>query len=55
MLTSVVQEGREIFNGLAHWIKGGVFFWIGVLTLGRWSGSFGDLGWVSNMPRPRTR
>lgn len=41
-----MQEGQAIFSGLAHWIKGGVFFWIGILTLGRWSGSFGDLGWV---------
>ncbi len=32
---------------MAHWIKGGVFFWLGILTLGRWAGSFGDLGWVS--------
>ncbi len=41
------QEGHQIFTGLAHWIKGGVFFWLGLLTLGRWAGSFGDLGWVS--------
>lgn len=35
-----------MLNGLAHWIKGGVFFWFGVLTLGRWSGVFGNIGWV---------
>jgi hypothetical protein len=40
-------EGRAIFSGLAHWVKGGIFFWLGVLTLGRWSGSFGEIGWVS--------
>lgn len=45
-------EGQAIFSGLAHWIKGGVFFWIGILTLGRWSGCFGDLGWAWNV-RPR--
>ncbi|KAI0394475.1 hypothetical protein F5Y17DRAFT_253735 [Xylariaceae sp. FL0594] len=45
-------EGHEIFSGLAHWIKGGVFFWYGVLTLGRWSGSFGELGWAWNV-RPK--
>ncbi|KAF5018954.1 hypothetical protein F66182_9043 [Fusarium sp. NRRL 66182] len=45
-------EDREIFNGLAHWIKGGVFFWLGVFTLGRWSGSFGELGWAWNV-RPK--
>lgn len=47
------QEGKAIFNGLAHWVKGGVFFWLGLFTLGRWSGSFGDLGWAWNM-RPRS-
>lgn len=46
-------EGKAIFNGLAHWVKGGVFFWLGLLTLGRWSGSFGDLGWAWNV-RPRS-
>ncbi|PSR90852.1 hypothetical protein BD289DRAFT_365417 [Coniella lustricola] len=46
-------EGRQIFTGLAHWIKGGVFFWLGVLTLGRWAGCFGDLGWAWNI-RPKS-
>ncbi|KAK5625503.1 hypothetical protein RRF57_001219 [Xylaria bambusicola] len=46
------QEGHEIFSGLAHWIKGGIFFWYGILTLGRWSGSFGELGWAWNV-RPK--
>jgi len=41
------QEGHGIFSGLAHWIKGGIFFWLGLFTLGRWAGSFGELGWVS--------
>ncbi|KAK9249927.1 hypothetical protein V1507DRAFT_507172 [Lipomyces tetrasporus] len=57
--TGVVTYGRffekkKIFNGLAHWIKGGVFFWLGILTLGRWSGCFGELGWAWNV-RPRTK
>ncbi|PFH55152.1 hypothetical protein XA68_10585 [Ophiocordyceps unilateralis] len=43
-------EGKAIFSGLAHWIKGGVFFWLGLFTLGRWAGSFGELGWAWNMP-----
>ncbi|KAI0542472.1 hypothetical protein GGR58DRAFT_524983 [Xylaria digitata] len=47
-------EGHEIFSGLAHWIKGGIFFWYGILTLGRWSGSFGELGWAWNI-RPKQR
>ncbi|KAH6649610.1 hypothetical protein F5144DRAFT_542770 [Chaetomium tenue] len=45
-------EGHGIFSGLAHWIKGGVFVWLGIFTLGRWAGSFGDLGWAWNI-RPR--
>lgn len=32
--------GEKIFSGLAHWIKGGIFFWYGILTLGRWTGCF---------------
>ncbi|CAN8105016.1 unnamed protein product [Discula destructiva] len=46
-------EGPQLFTGLAHWIKGGVFFWLGVLTLGRWAGSFGELGWAWNI-RPKS-
>ncbi|EFW99978.1 integral membrane protein [Grosmannia clavigera kw1407] len=46
-------EGRLVFNGLAHWIKGGVFFWLGIVTLGRWAGCFGELGWAWNV-RPKT-
>ncbi|KAM0348289.1 hypothetical protein ACHAPU_004257 [Fusarium lateritium] len=42
-------EGQETFNGLAHWVKGGVFFWLGIFTLGRWTGSFGELGWAWNI------
>lgn len=45
-------EGHNVFSGLAHWIKGGIFFWYGLLTLGRWSGSFGELGWSWNV-RPK--
>lgn len=46
----MLQEGGQLFTGLAHWIKGGVFFWLGVLTLGRWAGCFGELGWVRSDP-----
>lgn len=41
--------GERVFSGLAHFIKGGIFFWYGILTLGRWSGSFADIGWAWNM------
>ncbi|KAL4944862.1 hypothetical protein BDV06DRAFT_186291 [Aspergillus oleicola] len=44
---------REIFNGLAHFIKGGIFFWYGLLTLGRFMGSWADLGWAWNVKPPR--
>ena len=43
-----IFRGREVFNGLAHFIKGGIFFWYGVLTLGRFIGSWADLGWAWN-------
>lgn len=43
------QRGNEIFNGLAHFIKGGIFFWYGLLTLGRFMGSYADLGWAWNV------
>lgn len=42
-------RGHEIFSGLAHWIKGSVFFWVGLLTLGRWAGCFADRGWAWNV------
>lgn len=45
-LLTICQQGGEIFSGLAHFIKGGVFFWYGILTLGRWAGCFADIGWV---------
>ncbi|CCF37488.1 hypothetical protein CH063_08802 [Colletotrichum higginsianum] len=45
-------EGNGIFSGLAHWVKGGIFFWLGLLTLGRWTGSFGEIGWAWNV-RPK--
>lgn len=44
---------REIYSGLAHYVKGGIFFWYGLLTLGRWMGAFAEFGWAWNVrPRP---
>lgn len=40
--------GDGLLNGLAHWIKGGIFFWYGLLTLGRWMGAFSDCGFAWN-------
>lgn len=49
-------EGHGIFGGLAHWVKGGVFFWLGLFTLGRWSGSFAEFGWAWNVcPKTSSR
>ncbi|KAI4165097.1 MAG: hypothetical protein LQ342_001374 [Letrouitia transgressa] len=47
-----VFHGNNVFNGLAHAIKGGIFFWYGLLTLGRWMGSFADFGWAWNVRPP---
>ena len=48
--------GSNIFNGLAHTIKGGIFFWYGALSFGRFLGAFGEFGWAWNIrPLPRSR
>lgn len=47
-----IFRGNQIFNGLAHFIKGGIFFWYGVLTLGRFIGAWADLGWAWNKKPP---
>ncbi|KAI9871417.1 MAG: hypothetical protein M1830_002934 [Pleopsidium flavum] len=44
-----VFRGNHIFSGLAHCIKGGVFFWYGLLTFSRWMGCFAELGWAWNV------
>ncbi|KAI1608511.1 hypothetical protein EDD36DRAFT_101565 [Exophiala viscosa] len=44
-----IFRGKHIFNGLAHFIKGGIFFWYGLLTLGRWMGCFVEYGWAWNI------
>ncbi|CZT18665.1 related to integral membrane protein [Ramularia collo-cygni] len=58
LLSGLIVSGglfrdREIFSGLAHFIKGGIFFWYGLLTLGRWMGAFTEFGWAWNIrPQP---
>ena len=47
-----VFRGNNIFNGLAHSVKGGIFFWYGLLTLGRWMGCFAEFGWAWNIKPP---
>ena len=44
-----VFRDRAVFSGLAHFIKGGIFFWYGLLTLGRWMGAFSEFGWAWNL------
>jgi hypothetical protein len=48
-LSNQKQHGKHVFNGLAHFIKGGVIFWFGTLTLGRWMGCFSAQGWAWNL------
>ncbi|KAF3907085.1 hypothetical protein ABW21_db0201717 [Orbilia brochopaga] len=44
-----VFKGGWVFTGLAHVIKGGIFFFYGIFTLGRYLGCFADLGWAWNI------
>ncbi|CAK4022039.1 uncharacterized membrane -like [Lecanosticta acicola] len=44
-----IFRDRQIFSGLAHYIKGGIFVWYGLLTLGRWMGAFTEFGWAWNV------
>nr|OQO02744.1 hypothetical protein B0A51_18528 [Rachicladosporium sp. CCFEE 5018] len=44
-----IFRDREIFSGMAHYVKGAIFLWYGVLTLGRWMGSFQKYGWAWNV------
>ncbi|KAI9685866.1 MAG: hypothetical protein M1822_004144 [Bathelium mastoideum] len=48
-----VFRGSAVFNGLAHFIKGGIFVGYGLLTLGRWMGCFADFGWAWNVKPTR--
>ncbi|KAF2129844.1 hypothetical protein P153DRAFT_385073 [Dothidotthia symphoricarpi CBS 119687] len=48
-----IARGPAIMNVLAHYVKGGMFFLYGLVTLGRWVGAFADLGWAWNMKPPK--
>lgn len=41
-------QGSFVFNLLAHFIKGGVFFSLGLLYLARYCGAFTNKGWAWN-------
>jgi hypothetical protein len=38
---------------LAHFIKGGIFFWYGLVVLGRFMGCWADFGWAWNVKPPQ--
>ncbi|KAG7903645.1 hypothetical protein KL907_003672 [Ogataea polymorpha] len=40
--------GSHVFNLLAHFIKGGVFFTLGIVSLTRYCGGWSKLGWAWN-------
>ncbi|EMC99944.1 hypothetical protein BAUCODRAFT_572169 [Baudoinia panamericana UAMH 10762] len=44
-----IARGVQVFSIAAHFVKGGIFFWYGLLTLGRWMGAFGEFGWAWNI------
>ncbi|KAF2827636.1 hypothetical protein CC86DRAFT_405747 [Ophiobolus disseminans] len=48
-----IARGGAVFNVLAHFVKGSIFFLYGFLTLGRWMGTFADLGWAWNVKPPK--
>jgi hypothetical protein len=37
---------------VAHFAKGGIFFWLGIVMIARWAGAFADLGWAWNVKPP---
>lgn len=51
---SGIFRGINIFNGLAHFIKGGIFVFWGILSLGRWLGAWADCGWAWNAKPTRS-
>ncbi|KAK0551516.1 hypothetical protein OC846_003231 [Tilletia horrida] len=60
---AVTYTGITVYSGAcrsgfingcaAHGIKGGIFFWFGLLTFGRYVGAYAEHGWAWNA-RPKT-
>ncbi|MCP8716948.1 MAG: Ytp1 family protein [Asgard group archaeon] len=44
----IYGQEKAVFNLLAHFIKGGVFFAYGILSLSRYCGGFTNKGWAWN-------
>jgi hypothetical protein len=45
---NLLGKGKKVFNLLAHWIKGGVFILLGILSLARYCGCFAGIGGAWN-------
>ncbi len=45
---TLIGQQKKVFNLLAHFIKGRVFFWYGVFSLLRYCGAFQNRGWAWN-------
>lgn len=45
---NMMGQGNKVFNLLAHFIKGGVFFILGMVSLARYCGCMEDLGFAWN-------
>ncbi|KUL85552.1 hypothetical protein ZTR_08028 [Talaromyces verruculosus] len=52
---SGIFKGSEIFSGPAHFIKGGIFFWYGLVSLGRYMGCWANFGWSWNLKPASSR
>lgn len=49
-----VFRSYELWPGVAHYYKGGIFFWYGLLTFARWLGAWENRGWAWNGRRGLT-
>lgn len=45
---SIKNRSWEVLGCVAHLVKGGIFFFYGIITFGRYLGAFADRGWAWN-------
>lgn len=50
-----IFKAHSVFSGLAHFIKGGIFFWYGLVVLGRYMGCWANWGWSWNLKPVNSR
>lgn len=50
-----IFKAHSVFSGLAHFIKGGIFFWYGLVVLGRYMGCWANWGWSWNLKPANSR